>query len=84
MAYMEPMTVHHTASNSHENVLAILPYSYMTCGNRGAHALHLGAMYGHPSVVQTLLFKGANIESRDSIGLTALHYASYNGHNAVI
>lgn len=83
MAYMEPMAVHHAASNGHKNV-AILPYSYMTCGNRGAHALHLGAMYGHCSVVQTLLFHGANIESRDSMGLTALHYASYNGHNAVI
>ena len=81
---LKPTAVHHAASNGHENLLTILTYSHMTCGGREVNALHLGAMYGHASVVQTLLLKGANVESKDNTGMTALHYASYNGHNAVL
>ena len=80
----KPIAVHHAASNGHDNVLALLPYSDWVCGDHEVNALHLGAMFGHPKVVQTLLFKGADIESKDPAGMTALHYASYNGHNAVV
>ncbi len=79
-----PMAIHHAASNGHDNVLAILPYSKETCGYQASNALHLGAAYGHPKAVQVLLLKGAMIECGDHGGMTALHYASYNGHNLVV
>ena len=80
----KPIAVHHAASNGHDNVLALLPYSNWVCGDHEVNALHLGAMFGHPNVVQILLFKGALIGSKDSAGMTALHYASYNGQNPVV
>ena len=79
-----PTATHHAAANGHENVIAVLPYSDWTCGDRAITALHLGAAYGHPGAVQILLSKGAGIESKDLSGMTALHYASYNGHGAVV
>ena len=79
-----PTAAHHAAANGHENVLAILPYSDYTCGYQVITALHLGAAYGHPNVVQTLLTRGAGTEIRDHRGMTALHYASYNGHDLVV
>lgn len=79
-----PVALHHAASNGHDNVLAILPYSDVTCGAYRTNALHLGAAYGHPNVVAALLLKGAKMESKDSMGMTALHYASRNGHILVI
>ena len=79
-----PVAIHHAASNGHENVIAILPYSDVACGNERTNALHLGAAFGHPNVVQALLLKGAQIQSRAVEGMTALHYASEHGHSLVI
>lgn len=79
-----PIAVHHAAANGHANVLDMLPYSDWTYGGHAVNALHLGAAYGYPDVVRTLLSKGAEIESRDNRGMTALHHASCNGHDAVI
>ena len=81
---VRPTAVHHAAVNGHENVIAVLPYSDQTYGSRAATALHLGAAYGYPNVVQTLLLKGAEIEKKDFGGMTALHHASYYGHTAVV
>lgn len=79
-----PLAIHHAASNGHDNVIAVLPYSDLTCGNYETNALHLGAIYGHSNVVQALLSKGAEIESEDSRRMTALHFASQNGHKQVV
>ncbi len=83
LLHQRPMAIHHAASNGHDKVLSILPYSEETCGNDATNALHLAAAYGHPKAVQALLLKGADIESKDCEGMTALHHASYNGHNIV-
>ena len=80
----KPLAIHHAASNGHDNVLAVLPHSDWTYGSKEINALHLGAIYGYPSVVQILLSKGADIESKDSRGKTALHYASQHGHDLVV
>ena len=80
----KPMAVHHAASNGHDNVLALLPYSDWVFGEDEVNALHIGAVFGHLKVVQTLLFRGADIESKDSAGNTALHYASCNGQDPVV
>ena len=75
---------HHAAANGHENVIAVLPYTDRTYEDQATTALHLGAAYGHPDAVQTLLSKGASIETKDLGGMTALHYASCAGHSAVV
>ena len=80
----KPAAIHHAAASGHENVIGVLPYLDETCGDRATTALHLGAGYGHPDVVQALLSKGAEIETVDFHGMTALHYASYNRHSAVV
>ena len=80
----KPAAIHHAAANGHENVIRVLPYLGETCGDGAITALHLGAAYGHPDVVQALLSKGAEIETLDFHGMTALHYASWNGHSAVV
>lgn len=79
-----PIAIHHAAANGHANVLDMLPYSDMTCGDESVNALHLGAAYGSPDVVQNLLSKGAKVDNRDNKGMSALHHASCNGHDAVI
>lgn len=84
LASHRPIAVHHAAANGHANVLDMLSYSDWTCGDQAVNALHLGAAYGYPDVVRTLLSKGARIESRDNRGMAALHHASCNGHDAVI
>lgn len=75
---------HHAAANGHENVIAVLPYTDRMYEDQAITALHLGAAYGHPDAVQTLLSKGASIETKDLGGMTALHYASCAGHSAVV
>lgn len=84
LASHRPIAIHHAAANGHVNVLDMLPYSEWTCGDQAVNALHLGAAYGYPDVVRTLLSKGAGMTSEDGRGMTALHHASCNGHNAVI
>ena len=79
-----PTATHHAAANGHDNVIAVLPYSDLTCGVQAITAVHLGAAYGHPDAVYRLLSGGAGIEVPDLGGMTALHYASCNGHSAVV
>ena len=82
--YRTPIALDHAAANGHDNVIAVLPYSNLTCGWYETNALHLGAIYGHSNVVQALLSKGAEIESEDAQNMTALHFASKNGHKQVV
>ena len=80
-----PMAIHYAAANGHDNVLAILPYSEWDFeSSNDANALRIGAASGHPKVVQTLLQKGARIDSEDNAGCTALHHASRRGHHLVV
>ena len=43
-------------------------------------ALMVAARYGHASICSDLIDSGANTDSSDKFGFTALHYASANGH----
>ena len=71
-----PMAIHHAASNSHDSVLAILPYCDERYGIEEVNALHIGAAYGNSNVVQILLSKGFQIDQESRKGYTALHYAA--------
>jgi len=44
----------------------------------------LASQYDHPEVVQLLLKAGANLNSSDNFGWTALMYASHYGHVEVV
>ena len=50
----------------------------------GDTPLHLAASDGHAEVVDELLYRGAEIETRNLAGRTALHLACMNGHAQVI
>ena len=80
---VQALALHYAAAMGHDNVVAILPYSDWTCEN-GQNALHIGAKLGHPGVIQLLLSKGADIESKNLAGMTALHIASQEGHSQVV
>ena len=81
----QPAPIHHAARFGHDKVVTILyPLSDITCRPFEMNALHIGAAYGHPNVVQALLLMGAEIESRDASGMTALHHASRNGYYLVM
>ena len=86
MRYGKPTAVHHAASNGHDSVLAILPYSDLRCGAEKTNALHLGAAHGHLDVVEILLSKGFQIdlESASYRGYTALHYAAHYARTEII
>ena len=45
--------------------------------------LHLASQQGRTDVVEQLLVAGAEINAKDSAGLTALHYAVRAGHEQV-
>jgi ankyrin repeat protein len=46
--------------------------------------LFFGASSGHEAIVQLLLQKGADLESKDETGGTPLFQAAENGHEAVV
>jgi len=46
--------------------------------------LHLAAIYGHRSIVQSLLDKNADIGARDKLGRTPLYYACRYGHVGLV
>ena len=50
----------------------------------GDTPLHLAAAEGHAQVVDELLYRGAEVETRNLAGRTSLHVASMNGHIHVI
>ena len=50
----------------------------------GKSALILASQQGEVEVIRLLLQLGANIHQRDKDRFTALHWASTNGHNAVV
>jgi hypothetical protein len=50
----------------------------------GDTPLHLAAFDGHAQVVDELLYRGAEVETRNLAGRTALHLACLNGHAHVI
>ncbi len=45
--------------------------------------LHLAAHYGSPTTVEWLLKEGADMSVKDVAGLTALDYATMEGHTTV-
>ena len=47
-------------------------------------ALIMAAERGQKGLVETLLAKGASVESQDLFGETAMHYAAENGHLGVV
>ena len=48
------------------------------------YPLHLASLFGRPDVIEKLLDCGANIEERDSWGMTALHWAAFAGQDEAI
>lgn len=50
----------------------------------GNTPLHLAATDGHAQVVDELVYRGAEVETRNLAGRTALHVASMNGHLHII
>jgi ankyrin repeat protein len=53
--------------------------------SNGRTVLHVAAEKGHATVVELLLQKGAELDSKDKeYGQTALHVTAENGHEAVL
>jgi hypothetical protein len=50
----------------------------------GNTPLHLAATDGHAEVVDELVYRGSEVETRNLAGRTALHVASMNGHLHII
>jgi ankyrin repeat protein len=46
----------------------------------GQTPLHRAARYGHKEVVELLITKGADVNTKDNQGLTSLWYAKERGH----
>lgn len=46
--------------------------------------LHIAAWNGNYEVAKYLISKGANIDSKDSEGKTAIHYAALSNNAAII
>jgi hypothetical protein len=51
---------------------------------RARTPLHLASSRGHTDVVKLIVEKGARIDNRDNMDLTALHLACMNGHLGVV
>ena len=50
----------------------------------GNTPLHLAATDGHAEVVDELVYRGSEVETRNLAGRTALHVATMNGHLHII
>ena len=50
----------------------------------GTSSLHISVLLGHEAVVELLLEKGADVDSKDDTGRTPLSWAAENGHEAVV
>ncbi|KAF2903365.1 hypothetical protein ILUMI_02821, partial [Ignelater luminosus] len=48
------------------------------------NCLHVAAKYGNKDLISLLLLKGAQINLKDSHGMTALHHAANNADNAAV
>jgi len=52
---------------------------YVCCGDTQATPLHAAVFHGKVVIAELLITKGADIEARDTLGHTALHYAVLTG-----
>ncbi|ODQ64893.1 hypothetical protein NADFUDRAFT_66024 [Nadsonia fulvescens var. elongata DSM 6958] len=52
--------------------------------NQGQTMLHLASALGYTHLVDELITRGSLIDSTDSNGMTALHFAALNGHQEVV
>ena len=53
-------------------------------GPRDRTLLHTAARYGHKAVTELLIFKGADVNTKDNQGLTPLWYAKERGHEQTV
>jgi ankyrin repeat protein len=64
-------------------ILLFLIVLIFTCGSREA-ALIDASKKGDKEKVELLLKKGANVNAKDKDSLTALMWASFNGHKEIV
>ena len=55
-----------------------------TVGEYGFTPLMMAAYYGHPEAVEVLADGGAQLDLQDVAGRTALWYAAYSNHLAIV
>ena len=55
-----------------------------TVGEYGFTPLMMAAYYGHPEAVEVLADGGALLDLQDGAGRTALWYAAYSNHLAIV
>ncbi|RYP78372.1 hypothetical protein DL771_000557 [Monosporascus sp. 5C6A] len=78
--------LHWAAYKGHEDVVKYLQQdaNKKLRDNNGRTALHLAAIAGIKEAVKLLIGVGADKEAKDRVGVTPLHYAAENGHEAVV
>jgi len=64
----------------------VLHWLRLKLGNEitGSDRLHLEAASGKLAAVRELFENGTDVKSKDKPGRTALHWATSNGHEAVV
>ena len=71
-------------SNSHEDVIKMLPESVAVVDTTERLALHVATELGHADTAQRLLEAKGDVMIQSEDGHTALHLASQNGHAEVV
>lgn len=78
--------VHWASRNGKLKIIKILSshVDLNLCDKKNSQAIHVACKFGHSSVVQYLVDKGVDLETKNNLGDTPIHFACYFNYTSIV